>query len=529
MDLRNHITFPGLKHAGRDIPAGLVVFLVALPLCLGIALASDAPLLSGIIAGVVGGIVIGLMSGSELSVSGPAAGLAVIVAGAIAEMKKSGRGYETFAVAVMLSGVIQVALGFFRAGGIGNYMPTSVIKGMLAAIGLVIVLKQLPHALGDDRNFEGDEAFRQADNENTFTEIVAAFSSFSPAAVIISGLSLVILFGWESRFMKRQKWSGLIPPALICVLLGTLINEAFASWKPAWALTSAKDHLVKLPVITSVSGFMDLFHLPAFGDMFRKDTWQLVLKTAGTIAVVGSIETLLCLEATDKLDPQKRLSDPNRELRAQGVGNILSGLLGGLPITSVVVRSSANIYAGAQTRLSAVVHGVMLLLAVLFLALWLNRIPLAALAAVLIAVGYKLASVKLMRHMWAQGWTQFLPFIVTVVAIVFTDLLKGIACGFLVGIFFVIRSNHHAAVTLVHEGGDWMLRFNKDMSFVNKQELKRRLLEVPDGAHLIVNGTKALFVDRDIYEILEEFETAARFRGIEIEYHNVFGKELKRA
>jgi MFS superfamily sulfate permease-like transporter len=512
--------WPSPAFLQRDLPAGLVVFLVALPLCLGIALASGAPLLSGIIAGIIGGLVVGALSGSELSVSGPAAGLAVIV---LASIQKLGA-YETFALAVVLSGLIQFGLGMVRAGGIGDFIPNSVIKGMLAAIGLVLLLKQLPHALGDDRDFEGDEAFQQPDQLNTFSEIWASIQAASPGAILISVSSLAILLLWETRRVRRFRWAGMIPPALVVVMLGTLINEALILWQPAWALTQARQQLVQLPMVGSAGEFFALFQFPRFTDITRGAVWV----TAVTIAIVGSLETLLCLEATDKLDPEKRLSDPNRELRAQGVGNLVSGLVGGLPITSVIVRSSANVYAGARTRFSTLVHGAMLLLAVLFLSRWLNHIPLAALAAILIAVGYKLASAKVFIQMWRQGIPQFLPFAVTVGAIVATDLLKGIACGLMVGIFFVMRSNNHAAVTVVRDGNDWMLRFNKDMSFVNKQELKRRLREVPEGSRLIVNGTKALYVDRDVYETLEEFEVSARFRKIEIEYHDVLGKEAIR-
>lgn len=512
--------FPSFAHVSRDLPAGLVVFLVALPLCLGIALASGAPPLSGVIAGIIGGLVVGWLSGSEKSVSGPAAGLAVIVFGAIQKLGA----YETFALAVLLSGVIQIAFGYLRAGGIGDFIPHSVIKGMLAAIGLILVLKQIPHALGNDRDYVGDLGFQQTDDLNTFSEIAATISAISPGALLISVLSLAVLIGWETRWIRSFKWSGLVPPALLVVVLGTLVNEALRAWMPGWSLTQEREQLVQLPVISSAGEFVDLFKLPRFSDITQSAVWV----TAVTIAIVGSIETLLCLEATDKLDPEKRLSDPNKELRAQGVGNLLSGLVGGLPITSVIVRSSANIYAGARTRLSALVHGAMLLLALMFLSKFLNHIPLAALAAILIAVGYKLASFKVMAHMRRQGLSQFLPFMVTVIAIMATDLLKGIFCGFLVGIFFVMRTNHHSAVTLVNEGQDFMLRFNKDMSFVNKQELKKRLREIPDGARVVVNGSSSLFVDHDVYEALEEFGTSARFRGIEIEYQNVLGKELIR-
>ena len=517
------ITLPTWRHARHDVPAGVVVFLVALPLCLGVSLASGVPATSGILAGLIGGIVVGLLSGSELSVSGPAAGLVAIVLAALEKLGGAGKPgtLEALGTAVALSGLLQVVLGLARAGTVGDFIPNSVIKGMLAAIGLVIVFKQLPHALGDDRDFEGDESFQQGDQHNTFTEIASALGSVNGVALVISVACLVVLFGWESSWMKRFRWSGVVPPALLCVLMGVGINEVAAVVKPEWALTAARGQLVQLP---AVSGWFDvgtIFVWPRLGALARPEVWT----AAVTIALVGSIETLLCIEATDKLDPEKRLSDPNRELRAQGIGNLVSGLVGGLPITSVIVRSSANIYGGARTRLSTVVHGVLLLASLLMLGRWLNRVPLAALAAVLIAVGYKLAAPKVMLAMWRQGWVQFAPFAITVVAIVFTDLLKGIAMGLVAGLVFVVRANRHSALALVHEGQDWMLRFNKDILFIHKQELKRCLRQVPDGAHLMINGTAAQVVDRDIYETLEEFETAARYRNITIERHNVAGKE----
>lgn len=510
-----HFTLPTLESARRDIPAGIVVFLVALPLCLGIALASGAPLFSGVIAGVVAGIVVSLLSGSELSVSGPAAGLAVIVAVAIQDLG----GFATFTVAVVLAGLIQIGLGSVRAGVIGDYVPNSVIKGMLAAIGIVIILKQIPHALGDDRDYLGDEAFSQPDQLNTFTEMLASFSAPSPGAIVISLFALTLLILWERPFVKKQSWASTVPAPLLVVIFGTLLNEAFGVLHPAWQLTST-DHLVTLPVARSASDFLGFFTLPDFAAATRSDVWIV----AATLALVGSIETLLCIEATDQIDPEKRISDTNRELRAQGVGNTLSGLLGGLPITSVIVRSSANVYAGGRTRLSAFVHGLVMLVAVALLASLLNRIPLAALASILLMVGYKLASHKIAMEMWAKGWTQFVPFLVTVVAIVFSDLLMGIAIGLLTGVFFVIRSNHRSAITIVSDGESWLLRFNKDMSFVNKAELKRRLRKLPDHSRLILDGTKALYVDGDIYETLKEFETAASFRGISLEYRNIFDK-----
>lgn len=517
--ISKHLTLPSLSSAGRDIPAGIVVFLVALPLCLGIALASGAPLFAGVIAGVVGGLVVSLLSGSELSVSGPAAGLAVIVASSIASLGS----FEVFTVAVVLSGLLQIVFGVLRAGMIGDYIPNGVIKGMLAAIGIVIVLKQIPHALGYDTDYLGDEAFNQPDQHNTFTGVLEAFSHPSAGAIAISAVSLFLLLLWERPFMRRMAWTGIVPAPLLVVVVGTLMNEAFGWWRPEWQLVSS-DHLVNLPVAGSPAEFLGMFSMPDFGNVLRVDVWTVAV----TIALIGSIETLLCIEATDKLDPEKRISDTNRELRAQGVGNAVSGLLGGLPITSVIVRSSANVYAGARTRLSAFVHGAIMIVAVALLAPALNRMPLAALASILLVVGYKLSSRKIIMEMWARGASEFIPFMITVVAIVFTDLLKGIGIGLLAGVFFVIRSNHHAAITMVRDGSNFLMRFSKDMSFVNKAALKRKLRQVPDGAFLIVDGTKSLYVDGDIYETLKEFETAASYRGIRLEYYHFFDKQLKR-
>jgi MFS superfamily sulfate permease-like transporter len=513
-----HITIPSLQSAGRDVPAGIVVFLVALPLCLGIALASGAPLLSGIIAGVVGGLVISLLSGSELSVSGPAAGLAVIVASAIASLGS----FEIFTVAVVLSGLLQIGFGIMRAGMIGDYIPNGVIKGMLAAIGIVIVLKQIPHALGFDTDYLGDEAFNQPDQLNTFTSVIEAFSHPSSGAIAISVVSLFILLLWDRPFMKRMAWTGVIPAPLIVVIAGVFINESFGIWQPDWQLKST-EHLVNLPVAGSPAEFFAMFSLPDFENVLNIEVWVVAV----TIALVGSVETLLCIEATDKLDQEKRISDTNRELRAQGIGNTISGLLGGLPITSVIVRSSANVYAGARTRLSSFIHGAIMVVAVAFLASAINLIPLAALASILLVVGYKLSSHKIIAEMWARGATEFIPFIITVIAIVLSDLLTGIGIGLLAGVFFVIRSNHRAAITMVRDGSNFLMRFSKDMSFVNKAALKRTLRRIPDNAFVIVDGTKALYVDGDIYETLREFETAASFRGITLEYHNFFDKQLK--
>jgi MFS superfamily sulfate permease-like transporter len=507
---------PSLAFAGRDIPAGIVVFLVALPLCLGVALASGAPLFAGIISGIVGGIVVALFSGSELSVSGPAAGLAVIVLAAIQQLGS----FEAFTLAVLISGALQLAITFLRAGVIGDFIPNMVIKGMLAGIGVVIVLKQIPHALGDDKDFVGDETFHQSDQLNTFTEMTSSFASLSPGAILITAVSLIILVLWDRPSFKSMKWTRHIPAPLLCVIAGTALNELYSVLVPGWVLTAAKHHLVELPVAGSLNDVANLFRLPDFSKIADPVVW----KTAATIAVVGSLETLLCIEATDKLDTEKRISDPNTELRAQGIGNLVSGLLGGLPITSVIVRSSANIYAGARTRLSSMVHGIMLLVAALLIPALLNRVPLACLAAILLSVGYKLSSVKIIRSVWKEGWTQFLPFIVTVLAIVLTDLLKGILIGLAVSVVFVMRAYHRTAVTMVRDGNEFLIRFNKDMTFVNKSDLKARLRELPDGAYVIIDGTRAHYVDHDADETLREFEQSAPYRGIEIEYHNLVGR-----
>lgn len=505
--------FPNLRY---DLPASLVVFLVAVPLCLGIALASGAPLFAGIVAGIIGGILVGALSGSEISVSGPAAGLAVIVATSIEKLGS----FEVFLTAVALSGVIQIILGYLRAGIIGNYFPSSVITGMLTAIGIVIILKQVPHAIGWDKDYEGDFSFFESDG-NTFLTIFYAFRAIQPAAVSIMLVSLPLLLFWETSLIKRHRILKLIPAPLLVVLLGILINELFKLNAPELALTSKDGHLVALPTVP-ISQLPDYLSTPDFSGLFKKDVYIVAL----TIAMVGSLETLLSIEAADKLDPFKRISDTNRELKAQGVGNLLSGLLGGLPITAVIVRSSANVYAGGRTRTSTIAHGLLLLFCALFIPHLLNLIPLSSLACILIMVGYKLAHYGLFVKMYQSGRDVFLPFIVTVLAVIFTDLLIGIAIGSIVGLFFVLRANHHSATILVNEGDMYLLKFNKDMSFVNKAELKAVLSHVPNNARLYIDGTRSMFIDHDIYDIINDFQSSAPLRGIQVELKNFHGKKL---
>ncbi len=507
-----------LENLKYDAPAGLVVFLVALPLCLGIALASGAPLFSGLIAGIIGGVVISIFSGSEVSVSGPAAGLAVIVAAAIQNLGS----FRLFLVAVAISGLIQIVLGFLRAGVIGNYVPNAVIKGMLAAIGVVIILKQIPHALGRDTHYEGDfDFFLDAEGKsNTIGDIIQAVLTMNPEAVIITVISLAVLLLWERPFMQRHKVFKLVPGALIVVILGIAINELFKATFGDFYLKSDDGHMVNIPAAEGLSGFLQQFTFPDWSGLTNKQVYI----TALTIAIVGSIESLLSIEASDKLDPQRRISSTNRELKAQGIGNTISGLIGGLPITSVIVRSSANVYAGARTRISAFVHGVLLFFCVLLIPKYLNLIPLASLAAILLVIGYKLTKIELYKKMYKAGLDQFLPFVITVLAIVFIDLLNGVLIGIVVGFFFVMRTNHHSAITVVSQDEFHLMRFNKDVSFLNKTELKDKLSAIPAGSKLIIDATKATFIDNDIYDVVNDFEQMARFRNIRIEYKNYHSK-----
>jgi MFS superfamily sulfate permease-like transporter len=488
-----------------DLPASIVVALVALPLCLGIALASGAPLFSGLIAGVVGGIVVGLLSGSQLMVSGPAAGLTAIVLSAIGSLGS----YRVFLVAVVLAGLLQIVLGVLRAGIIGYYFPSSVIKGMLAAIGLILILKQFPHAVGYDANYAGDQSFVQADNETTFSAIGAALGRVQVGAVIISSISLLVLALWNRPPFKRLK---LFPGPLAAVLLGIALNAVFAVVSPTLALGAS--HLVQLPVPGSAAEFLGQLSSPDWSAITR----PAVFVTAVTLAIVASLETLLSLEATDKMDPYKREAPPSRELLAQGVGNTISGLIGGLPLTGVIVRSSANIAAGAKTRWSAVIHGVQLLLAVAFIPALLNRIPLAALAAILIYTGFKLAHPALFRTAWRIGVTHFVAFTTTIVAILLTDLLVGIAIGMTVGVFFILRDNLRAEVLVPASPPGSVLRryvLPTQLTFLNRASVVTTLEAIPPGSRVEVDGRNTQRIDYDVLEAIHDFKQTARALGID--------------
>lgn len=489
------LTFDNLKY---DLPAGLVVFLVAVPLCLGIALASGAPLFSGIIAGIIGGIVVGSLSGSQTSVSGPAAGLSAIVLAAITTLNS----FDTFLLAVFIAGIIQIALGVFKAGIIADFMPSNVIKGLLAAIGIILILKQIPHAFGYDADAIGDFSFYQVNHENTITAILTALYSIQTGSAIIGLVSIAVMLTWEKTPLKKIN---LLPAPLIVVVLGILLNQYFIAQFPAIAVTP--EHLVNLPISSGADGFFELFTTPNFAAITNISVW----KVAFTLALVASLETLLNLEATDKLDSHKRSSPPNRELLAQGVGNTFSGLIGGIPITSVIVRSSTNINAGAISKLSAIFHGLLLLTFALAAPNLLNLIPLSSLAAILILTGYKLAKVAIFKDMYRRGWSQFLPFIVTVLAIVFTDLLIGIAIGLVFSLFFILMSNFRTPFDFVkndyHTGEVIRLELSQQVSFFNKPSIQNTLDQLPAESQVVIDATNSDFIDYDVLEAIDEFRT----------------------
>lgn len=495
-----------LKTLRADFPASIVVFLVALPLCLGVALASGAPLFSGVIAGIVGGIVVGSLSKSPLSVSGPAAGLTVIVFAAIEQLPS----FEAFLLAVMLAGVIQIALATTRSGIATEFVPSSVITGMLAAIGLILILKQVPHALGYDGDFEGGLEFMQADGGNTFSSIITAVREhLSPGAVLIALASLAFLFWWDKARPKDGPLR-FVPGPLVVVLIGVGGNLLLGMLKPNWQLGAS--HLVQVPMANSFGEFISFFATPDFSQIGNSAVWTIAL----TLAIVASLESLLSVKAVDELDPQRRITPKNWEMTAQGCGNIVSGLIGGLPITSVIVRSSANVDAGAQSKVSTMLHGTWLLLSVALFPFLLNLIPLSALAAVLIATGYKLAKPKLFIDRYKQGWTQLVPFVVTIVAILFTDLLKGIVIGLVVGFIFVVARNFRSAITFVCDEGDCLIRARRNLYFIHKYELQKELNRVPDNANLLIDLSSTSYVDLDNVDVINAFIKGAKYRNIAV-------------
>ncbi len=544
--------FANLK---SDFAAGLVVFLVALPLCLGIALASGAPLFSGIISGIIGGIVVGYLSKSHLSVSGPAAGLTAIVLVAITDLGS----FSAFLLAGLIAGAIQLLLGFIKAGSISNYFPTNVIEGMLAGIGIIIFLKQIPHAFGYDKDYEGDLSFVQQDGLNTFSEIFSVVGHVQLGAVIITIVSLLILIFWvKIPYLKDLK---LVPPALVAVVVGVLLNEFFI--QSASNLAVMQSHLVSLPVPTSIDEFAAIIVTPDFSAITNSKVWIVAV----TIAVVASIETLLCIEAADRMDAQKRYTDTNIELKAQGIGNMISAFIGGLPMTSVVVRTTANNSAGAKSKMAAIIHGVLLLISVLVIPTLLNKIPLATLAAILLLIGYKLAvpnikhfskfmpsninifivsliaikiandnadkSITLIfaaisviilinciykfyndiefKKLLTRNQYLYFPFIATVVAVVFTDLLKGVALGIIISVIFILKGNMERAYRFKKEeyvDGDIIhIDLAQEVSFLNKAAIKRTLNDIPENSKVIITAHDTVYIAHDILDLIKEFKT----------------------
>lgn len=498
------------KYIKNDLPASIVVFFVALPLCLGIALASGAPLFSGVIAGIIGGIVVGSLSGSKIGVSGPAAGLAAIVLTAIGTLG----GYENFLVAVVLGGVIQLLFGVLKAGIIGYYFPSSVIKGMLTGIGIIIILKQIPHFFGYDDNPEGSWSFIQVDGENSFSELINMINHIKPGSALIGLIGLGILIFWDKVLSKKNKFFQVVQGPLVAVIVGIVF---YVLTQSNAILSISASHLVSVPIPEDATSFLNQFSFPNFKAITNPEIWI----TAFTIALVASLETLLCVEATDKIDPDKNVTPTNRELLAQGTGNIISGLVGGLPITQVIVRSSANIQSGGRTKFSAIFHGFLLLISVILIPRLLNMVPLSVLAAILLVVGYKLAKPSLFKKMYDLGWKQSIPFFVTVTGIIFTDLLVGISLGLLVGVVVILLKSYQNSHFLHIEdksNGKHKIKMTlaEEVTFFNKGAILKELERLPKDTYLEINLMKTRYLDHDIIEILDDFAFKAKERNIDI-------------
>jgi MFS superfamily sulfate permease-like transporter len=499
-----------LQHWKTDALAGVVVFLVALPLCLGIALATGAPPFSGVIAGAVGGLVVSLASGSQLSVSGPANGVTIVAAAAIATF-----GYRGLLLSLVIAGAIQIALGFMRAGAISAYFPSSVIRGMLAGIGIMLMMKQLPHAIGYDKPAEDDLSFLEESGRAELSAIEEALNWISPGAILLSTTCLLILVLWDTRWVKSHRFLSLIPAPLIVVAYGVLFNVMTSKYLSY--LSILPEHLVNLP---SFDSFEHLKSEIVFPD-FSLITNPQIYSTALTLALIASLESLLSLEAADKLDPLKRVAPTDRELKAQGAGNLLSGLFGGLPISAVIVRTSVNINAGGKTKLASFLHGVFIVVSVIFFVEYLNLIPLACLASILIFTGFKLTNPSVYAELYSQGKDQFLPFAITISAMLLLDSLKGIATGAAVGLIFVLKNNYHQAFSLTQNGDYFLLKLKKDVSFLHKAPLRQLLARIPENSSLFIDGSHASFIDRDIMETINDFVSAGSDNNIKVELKNV--------
>lgn len=495
MFMSNSKLFKSLK---SDIPASIVVFFVALPLCLGIALASGAPLFSGLISGIIGGVVVGAISGSQIGVSGPAAGLAAIVFAAIVSL-----GFEDFLVAVVLAGVIQILFGVLRAGVIGYYFPSSVIRGMLTGIGIIIFLKEIPYFFG----------YIPQKGEGLFAPIYNSILNISIGDTLIALIGLGILLLWQNVLSSKGKIFQLIQGPLVAVVLGIIYYVIFGNTGDLGINT---ENLVNVPVPEDANSFLAQFTMPNWAVITKPEIYV----TAFTIALVASLETLLCVEATDKLDPEKRVTPTNRELIAQGAGNMISGLIGGLPITQVIVRSSANIQSGGKSKMSAIIHGFFLLISVMLIPTLLNKIPLSVLAAILLLVGYKLAKPSTFKAMWNYGWKQFVPFIITVLLIVFKDLLWGIGIGLAVGIVITLINSYQNSHFLHKEENDGTSKVKmtlaEEVTFFNKATILKELDSLPENTYLELDVRKTNYLDHDVIEILDDFREKANNRNITV-------------
>ncbi len=497
-----------------DFPAGIAVFLISIPLSLGIALASGAPLFSGLIAGIIGGIIVAPLSGSSLGISGPTAGLAVIVLSAIEKL-----GFNGFLFALVLAGVLQIIMGLTKAGVIAYYFPSSVINGMLSGMGFIIVLKQIPHAMGYDLDYEGDTAFFQPDNYSSFSELVNMLEFSSPTAIMIALISLAILIVWEQPFMKKYRFFQLFQGVLIAILAGTLINQGLLNFYPELALSG--NHLVMIPVLQNPGDLLSQLHYPDFSRFSN----PAIYLTALTLAVVASLKTLLSLEAVDKMDPDKRVTSANRELIVQGIGNACCGLIGGLPLAQVIVRSSINIQSGAKTKASGIIYGLLLVFAVILIPTLLNKIPLASLASVLLVVGYKLTRPESFKIMYQAGMYHFIPFCVTILGMVFIDLLIGLAIGLTTALFSILLENYKSAFYFneSHIGNKTILRLSEHVSFLNKANIQQTLEQLPDYSEVVIDATRSKYIDYDVFEIIENFKIEARRKNIKLTIENLRG------
>ncbi|MEE7626551.1 carbonic anhydrase family protein [Methylobacter sp. Wu8] len=510
-EMNNGGLFANLKY---DLPAGVAVFLITIPLSLGIALASGAPLFSGLIAGIISGLVVAPLSGSSLGISGATAGLAMIVWTAIDKL-----GFNGFLLSLVIAGVFQIIMGLSKAGVIAYYFPSSVVNGMLSGMGLILFLKQIPHAIGYDRDYEGDTSFIQADNYSSFTELAHMLEFSSPTAIMIALTSLAILFLWEQPFMKKHRFFQLFQGALIAILAAVLINEGLQSFYPELALSG--NHLVMIPVLNNAGDLLSQLHFPDFSLLNNPAVYLAAL----AIAVVASLKTLLSVEAVDKMDPYKRVTPTNRELIVQGIGNACSGLIGGLPMAQVVVRSSIGIQSGARTKATGIICGVLLLFAVIFIPTMINKIPLASLASVLLVVGYKLIRPKVFSTMYKAGMYHFIPFCVTILGMIFTDLLIGLVIGLIFALFSILLENYKSAFYFneSHIGNKTILRLSEHISFLNKANIQQTLEQLPDYSEVVIDATRSKYIDYDVFEIIENFKIEAQRKHIKLTIENLRG------